>query len=78
MWRNEVHPTPLPYARRCHPDGFVLVRSKASGHELIVILEDLFCGHGVNFCPYPTSTRHPLGCLGTYDTTTRSWVGRGL
>jgi hypothetical protein len=83
-WRASTHRTPLPGARRCHPDGFVLVRSRALDIEAVrPIVATVFGGEFREIELYDPAVhasrrRFPLGCIGTYDATLRHWVGAGL
>lgn len=81
-WRTNTHRTALPAARRCRPDGFVLLRCYAETDAEAVrsIVATLFGGEFKDVVPfdhYAHDSRRsfPHGCLATYDASERVWKG---
>jgi len=78
-WRRNTHRTALPGARRCHPDGFVMIISTGDAQTVHAQAAWLFGGEC--FAPrlvQPDDHRrevHPLGCLGVWDADRQCWYG---
>lgn len=79
-WRAQAHRTPLPGARRPHPEGFVLIRTDLGEAGARAWAESLFGGEYTDVHPLDVMDNfrsvHPLGCLGVYDAMNRQWMGR--